>query len=1299
MRLCTVLFFPAFLFCLPTGPDVQIGRAEIEFTNGNMHVDATDQTTIHWDCFSIEEHEAVDFSLPGSDSLLINRVVGPDASQILGKMHSNGKIVLINPQGILFGQNSQINTQSLTASTLDLNRKAAEIAHFGQIKVEKELLFESNSILVRGNISSPGGSIALRAEKVDLFGELNVSHSAIAGSISIIDAEIIQVHPEACLYADGIGYGNGGQITLYGYELTQMAGRMSARGGEWGGNGGNLEISTADTLDFTGTVSTLSPFGSIGKLTIDPLNLTVTGANLNVTGATPFTPTGAGATLAAATVIAALGGTNVVITTLGTTGAAAGDITVNSAITWVAPTSLTLLAENDIFVNNDIQHSTAVTGGVFLNANRHIVISSTPVPARTAVGSQMAVTSVTAGGNLTVIGGTGNRPAQIGFFTAAGGAANGPISVDCVDLTVQGGAGAFSGAQIGHGNISANAGFVITTAATATITVNASGNILVRNTGGSNAYGIIGHGARSLEMGSSVNGNIAIACGGNLAMNATFGGAVSPLSIGHSSPIPSTDNIGGVFLGDIDIQIAGQLDMLSSNSVGGATVMIGHGGQFSGADASAITGDMRLCCGSHANLIAGINGAVRIGNFTFTTMPGTPAITGNMDISIGGNLTMQVNQSPGSSGSSVIGFANSAASAATVNCNMNVSVCGNATLSTGGSSGNIIGIGIRTPNFVPGTSVNLIIGGNCTASNMNCTLFFGNQAGDFNFGLGGTLTASMLGVSTGAFTAGATGVTRIFAGGSILMTPNGAGGATSLTIGRQTAFQSLSVDVRAGGDITWPNTFTGVLTAPISIQAGHTFAAGEIWGTNGTQPISVCSQAISPAFNVSCPFCSSLATASPAITPTCGALSVSALTPATIAFPTTSTLTLNSLCTACSGSPSSIGIGTDFTINNPTGPINIGAFNTIDINQNITSNSSIQMTSCHDLNLNPGFSITSNGPITLIADVDNSGQGNLNLLGGNITSNNNLICLAAGPGTANCSSNNCTTPQGLVLGSLASVNHVSGSIISGSGDTSVIASGNVLISGSATSISATGGNVTITAGINLTIEEDIVSTGGSIATFAGEDTTVDNALVSALGEIRMVAGNDYSLVGTAIISSLSGAVTLVADNQFPNRPLIGTGAFSMSCSSQIQSGLLQPVRIFTALKNLNNFCGSAQINGFLLSDPTFGLPSNSLYTDTAYEMWCTYFSCPFPYPFSGLGFPFTVFYKDCLQLVMLQAAIIADQLLVSLHPYDEFPGWMEKFTIDYNSDFRLEPYMIRRRQLNLVNHPKSFSALNIFLGR
>src|SRR5208283_502492 len=75
----------------------------------------------NWSSFNIGSKGVVDFVQNKSSWICLNRILDQSPSQIFGKINATGQIYLINQNGILFGQGSQVNVHSLIASSLNLN--------------------------------------------------------------------------------------------------------------------------------------------------------------------------------------------------------------------------------------------------------------------------------------------------------------------------------------------------------------------------------------------------------------------------------------------------------------------------------------------------------------------------------------------------------------------------------------------------------------------------------------------------------------------------------------------------------------------------------------------------------------------------------------------------------------------------------------------------------------------------------------------------------------------------------------------------------------------------------------------------------------------------------------------------------------------------------------------------------------------------------------------------------------------------------------------------------------------------
>ncbi|MDD3926044.1 MAG: filamentous hemagglutinin N-terminal domain-containing protein, partial [bacterium] len=109
----------------PTGGTVVpgSGAATIVTDGSNTNItQATDKAIINWNDFSIGAGEQVNFNqLMGADSVTLNRVIGALPSNILGQLTANGRIFLLNPNGILFGAGSSIDVAGLMASTFNIS--------------------------------------------------------------------------------------------------------------------------------------------------------------------------------------------------------------------------------------------------------------------------------------------------------------------------------------------------------------------------------------------------------------------------------------------------------------------------------------------------------------------------------------------------------------------------------------------------------------------------------------------------------------------------------------------------------------------------------------------------------------------------------------------------------------------------------------------------------------------------------------------------------------------------------------------------------------------------------------------------------------------------------------------------------------------------------------------------------------------------------------------------------------------------------------------------------------------------
>jgi filamentous hemagglutinin family protein len=90
--------------------------------------------------------ELTRFIQQSASSAVLNRITGQSPSQILGALQSNGKVFLINPNGIVFGAGSRVDVNGLVASSLDLSNADFLAGHL-----------KFSSTRVTGNVSNYSG--------------------------------------------------------------------------------------------------------------------------------------------------------------------------------------------------------------------------------------------------------------------------------------------------------------------------------------------------------------------------------------------------------------------------------------------------------------------------------------------------------------------------------------------------------------------------------------------------------------------------------------------------------------------------------------------------------------------------------------------------------------------------------------------------------------------------------------------------------------------------------------------------------------------------------------------------------------------------------------------------------------------------------------------------------------------------------------------------------------------------------------------------------------------------------------
>ncbi|ABB31692.1 filamentous hemagglutinin family outer membrane protein [Geobacter metallireducens RCH3] len=179
-------------------PGGVLANAAVDTTGNLLTVNqSADKAVIDWNSFNVGRDATVRFNQNKEWSAL-NRIWDANPSQIFGTVKADGKIYLINRNGILFGKDARVNVNSIVASSLHITREnfdksllkfsnqqgtpdapdvamqtytAGAVANDGQITTEKQgaAILMGSQAENRGEVVSPEGQIGLAAgDEVEL---------------------------------------------------------------------------------------------------------------------------------------------------------------------------------------------------------------------------------------------------------------------------------------------------------------------------------------------------------------------------------------------------------------------------------------------------------------------------------------------------------------------------------------------------------------------------------------------------------------------------------------------------------------------------------------------------------------------------------------------------------------------------------------------------------------------------------------------------------------------------------------------------------------------------------------------------------------------------------------------------------------------------------------------------------------------------------------------------------------------------------------------------------------------------
>jgi filamentous hemagglutinin family protein len=260
----------------------------------------SNKLVINWNNFDTASDESINFYQPGANAAVLNRVQSGKVTNFNGTLNANGRVYIVNPDGIVIGKSGVINANSVVLAAANLSD--SNFLQGGFMYFSTRLEGSSGRVQNAGSINTKTGAalLGLVVENLDsgsitslgnvvlvAAGTIGLSTDDIDGGIQLAIATDGAVN--ALVVNDGSITADGGSVSL------EARAELTAPDAQIVRNTGQIEaIDRTDSLDLAGyiTINGRTDAGSVfsggavdigGRLTGKVVSVSSTG-DLNLLG-------------------------------------------------------------------------------------------------------------------------------------------------------------------------------------------------------------------------------------------------------------------------------------------------------------------------------------------------------------------------------------------------------------------------------------------------------------------------------------------------------------------------------------------------------------------------------------------------------------------------------------------------------------------------------------------------------------------------------------------------------------------------------------------------------------------------------------------------------------------------------------------------------------------------------------------------------------------------------------------------------------------------------------------------------
>jgi filamentous hemagglutinin family protein len=271
----------------PEGAQVVRGQVSISRNGADTLIRAGNNSIINYRSFDIARGESVRFVQPNASSRVLNRINSSAPTRIDGSLLANGRVYMVNPAGVIFGQSAVVNVGGLYAAAGKLSNTdflrgidrftdlSGQVSNYGTLTADFVTLAGSG-VANAGQIISPQGTVVMASGEDVMVGERSGNlFVKIQGSAAPQASAGAAVENTGSISAARVRMGAGDMYSI----AVRNAGRIKSKDVRIEGQGtGEVHVS--------GEIDASSPTGRGGQVRVLGEKVGVTDATINASGAT-----------------------------------------------------------------------------------------------------------------------------------------------------------------------------------------------------------------------------------------------------------------------------------------------------------------------------------------------------------------------------------------------------------------------------------------------------------------------------------------------------------------------------------------------------------------------------------------------------------------------------------------------------------------------------------------------------------------------------------------------------------------------------------------------------------------------------------------------------------------------------------------------------------------------------------------------------------------------------------------------------------------------------------------------------